>query len=58
MAKKWCGFLPQNESVRSKWHTLVGMQDDSTKVVDLEVSEPEPEDSDPEQVIPIPRQDQ
>jgi hypothetical protein len=39
MAKKWCGFLPQNQRIMEKWGHLAGMQDPGADMRDPELPE-------------------
>ncbi len=36
MARKWCGFLPQNDAIRTAWSAVVALQGEDTEIVDWE----------------------
>ncbi len=55
MAKKWCGFLPQNDAIRHKWDILVRQQDNDTEVLDMDSRVAlKPESAPEEEGEPIP----
>ncbi len=54
MAKKWCGFLPQNDSVRHKWDILVRLQDENAPANEKPVGVAIETDQTDEEGTPVP----
>lgn len=59
MAKKWSGFLPQNEEIREKWSEVLESPAEEQPVVEVKLtvtddSEEDLENASPEIAEPIP----